>query len=215
VYYHILHRDQTFAGGYLSDAQVHAAINELNGGFSTSGFSFRLDGIRRWNNATWFERVDGASENAEMKRRTRIGGATTLNVWTSGMTRANGYATFPTNYAANPTNDGVVVKWDVIPGNNNPRRSGKTITHEAGHWAGLYHTFQGGCTGSGDSVADTPAQGTPTDSTAGCGPRDTCPNLPGQDPVFNIMDYSSDECRNHFTQGQIDRMWDLVSAYRL
>ncbi|TFK26736.1 hypothetical protein FA15DRAFT_702491 [Coprinopsis marcescibilis] len=197
LFYHVLHRDETFSGGYLSDAQVHAAVDLLNDGFAASRIRFRLDGIRRWRNATWFQSVDGSAENSaierEMKEHTRIGGSNTLNVWTSGslqlichlrMTRAAGYATFPWSYATNSVNDGVVMKWDVIPGGNSVIRSGKTITHEAGHWVGLWHTFQGGCTGDGDFVGDTPAH-TATDFN-GCGTRDTCPDRPGEDPVYLI-----------------------------
>jgi len=73
------------------------------------------------------------------------------------------------------------------------------MTHEAGHWLGLRHTFHGDCDGT-DLVDDTPA----CTSTTGCPDNsNTCDEGAGDldDNVNNFMSYNS--CRTMFTEGQV------------
>lgn len=54
-----------------------------------------------------------------------------------------GYATFPMDFEATPSNDGVVLLYSTLPGSTSDKYNlGRTLTHESGHWVGLYHTFQ-------------------------------------------------------------------------
>jgi hypothetical protein len=90
---------------------------------------------------------------------------------------------------------------------------GDTGTHEVGHWMGLFHTFQGGCTSPNDGVADTPQVAQPN---YGCpGVVDSCPKDPGNDDTKNFMDYVDDKCMNEFTSGQFTRIASQMSAYRI
>jgi hypothetical protein len=75
----------------------------------------------------------------------------------------------------------------------------------------LEHTFNHGCSASGDYVADTPREAQPQfDCPTGA---DTC-TAPGLDPIHNFMDYTQDSCMDMFTQGQADLMSDAWLQFR-
>ncbi|GAA1476005.1 zinc metalloprotease [Nocardioides aestuarii] len=213
VYVHVMAaKDGT---GDVTNQQIAdqvAVLNKTYAGQESSAaadtsFTFSLAGTDRYYNNTWHR--DGAS--AKYRKATRQGGAGALNIWLVDFSYL-GIATFPWDFARNPGVDGIRVHWDSLPGGSIANYNlGETATHEAGHWLGLYHTFQGGCTATNDEVADTPAQGS---ATNGCpAGRDSC-SLPGLDPIHNYMDYSYDSCYTQFTPGQSTRMDDMWAAYR-
>jgi len=203
----------------IPQSQIDAQIAVLNnsysgatGGYNTP-FRFVLAGVTRTTNSTWYNACPNSSAESQMKSATRVGGATTLNIWSTGACGYLGWATFPWSYSSAPSLDGVVILYSSVPGGTAaPYNQGDTATHEVGHWLGLYHTFQGGCSGSGDYVSDTPAERSPA---YGCPTgRDSCRGQAGLDPIENFMDYSDDYCMYKFTSGQSARMDSLSLQYR-
>ncbi|KAF6750421.1 hypothetical protein DFP72DRAFT_911117 [Ephemerocybe angulata] len=219
VYFHVIMKDDTVAGGNISNATVNKQIDVLNAAYGSAGVQFNLKEVSWLNKPEWFTGVAPQnSQQTAMKQALRKGGPSSLNVYTVGFENSDaegllGYATFPSEYKGNPKDDGVVILHSSVPGGSTENFNlGHTLTHETGHWVGLYHTFQGGCGGAGDEVDDTPAESSPA---SGCPVgRDSCSDKPGLDPIHNFMDYSFDSCMNQFTPGQGQRIQAQLAAYR-
>ncbi|KAF9491882.1 metalloprotease [Pleurotus eryngii] len=218
VHWHVIQRSSSISGGNVPDSQIEDSISVMNDDFASTGLSFNLVNITHTTNSDWFGKAaPGTSQQTKMKTTLRAGAASDLNIYSVGFTSGSGsgllgYATFPSDYKRSPKDDGVVILYSSVPGGTTENyNEGRTLTHEVGHWTGLYHTFQGGCSGSGDSVADTPPEASPAN---GCPVgRDSCSGG-GVDPIRNFMDYTYDSCMEEFTPGQAVRLQSQMRTYR-
>ena len=220
MYFHVVTDGAT---GAVTDAAIAAQIAVLNNTYSageggaTTGFTFKLAGITRTDNARWFYANPGGTDEHSMKQALKQGGDNALNYYSTTAGDFLGWAYLPdiTTKPGQTYLDGVVVDWESMRGTSTTYAGrydqGETATHEVGHWLNLEHTFYGGCNAKGDFVDDTPAEKTPT---SGCpAGKDTC-TAPGLDPIHNYMDYSYDSCYTEFTAGQVQRMRDAWLLYR-
>lgn len=234
VVVHVIHN-----GGVenISEAQIQSQFEVLNedyrkmagsngdGNGVDSEIEFRLAKINPDGKCTnGIVRIQSTLTNHQTHQRSQLSNLSFwdntryLNVYVvkSINNGSAGYASFP----GGPDNDDGIVIMHNYFGKTGTASSGlgRTMTHETGHWLGLYHTFNNGCGTDtcldGDYVCDTPPAASPTNFN--CPVKNSCTNdFPDiNDQVQNYLDYSSDACMNMFTSGQKQRMDATLSALR-
>ena len=167
VYFHVI--TASTGEGNLDDATLLTQIEVLNAAYSgaTGGtntpFRFRGVAVDRTPNDAWFGASQGTAAEQEMKAALRQGTAKDLNLYTNAPGGGLlGWATFPWDYASAPLLDGVVVWYASFPGGAaSPYHEGMTAVHEAGHWLGLLHTFQGRSVSRLGTLWPTPRRNAP------------------------------------------------------
>lgn len=209
--------------GKVPEKNLREQIDVLNLAFSgdysekqktmlDTKIKFRINEIRYVNNKGYYNRCDSIEERlmARYSKKTD----SIINIMVCYSYFYLGWAYYPWTFNENNRFNTIFIHKDSIPGGDlELYNKGMTLVHEMGHYFGLIHTFShiGTCV-DGDMIVDTPAEKTPSYE---CNTkRDTCPMIPGKDPVTNFMDYSPDDCVNEFTIQQINRMWESIDTYK-
>lgn len=144
-----------------------------------------------------------------------------LNIWIvrSTLPVVSGFSSFPSD--AGHANDGIVIQYQ-----NSIVGQPYTLSHEVGHYLGLYHTFDGlsncinnNCLLDGDRICDTPPDvtifGVCDTNSCSTEMNDTSgfnPFVSDVNDLPNYMDYTL--CPLSFTQGQSARMNATLTEIR-
>jgi len=210
VAFHVIH--SLSGNGNISDLMIYNQINVLNEAYEQYNIIFTLSSIDRTANDNWFS--DMESYEQQYKQQLNIDPAHHLNIYTGNMPGLLGWSYMPYSWSESYYMHGVCLSYTCLPGGTYPYNLGKTASHEVGHYLGLLHTFDNGCNAPGDYVNDTPYQDDGNNIYT-CNPNlDTCPNQLGTDPVHNYMNYVDDACLTEFTNGQSERMDEMIAQYR-
>lgn len=255
VVFHIVHN-----GGpeNISDSRIIKCLKDLNEAFSNTGAYAQSAGVNTdiqfclavqdpdgnitsgiTRTVSPLTNINMENQDSDLKNLIRWPAQDYLNVWVineinslSSGPGVAGYAYFPSSHGN--LEDGIVIEaqWTGTSTDYS-----KVLIHEAGHYLGCYHTFEGGCTNSnclmdGDRVCDTPPDASTnyvncgaTANTCTSDEDDTSPLNPFRsvglggmgdqvDMTTNYMDYNDLACVNMFTQGQKDRMIPAISIVR-
>lgn len=221
--------------GNVSDSLIYSQIDVLNEDFralagtpgelgADVGVEFRLapfdpngnptTGITRTAKSTYYLETEAYYDSLAWDP------SRYMNLYSTSAGGNLGYVPFLPQQGGVGTNaDRVVCYWEAMgrPGvGGPPYDQGRTVTHEVGHYLGLWHTFSNGCGvatapdcyTTGDRICDTEREST---SHFGCPNTTSCTD---PDPLDNYMNYTDDTCMMRFTSEQANRMRCTLENYR-
>ena len=243
IVFHLIHDN---GPENLTDAEVEQGLSLTNKAFANAGYYDQGTGVstniqfclaRRTpanQGSSGIDRVVSAqytdleanSEDEAMKDLARWDPRDYINVYVvKEICREDncgvaGYAYLPSAHGSSV--DGVVIEARWLAGGE---AAAVVLAHELGHYLGLRHTFQGGCTNDdctqdGDRVCDTPPDQSQV-AVPCTGAVNTCSTdtdsgfaTDENDMITNYMDYGYFACQSAFTQGQTDRMYFFIEGIR-
>ncbi len=200
----------------LRNADTAAVVSAFDTLMADAHIEFRLATIDPWGNPTngiehiYSHELNTGDMNSKLNQWDR---SKYLNVWTNKQFPANGDGTTLLGYSMFPSSvegtnfyvDGIIFVHNTIGTiGTGAGNDGRTLTHEAGHWLNLEHTW--GPTNSpnvacgDDGVADTPI----TQGSFVCNLAASECNAPIIENTQNYMEYAA--CSNMFTKGQVARL---------
>ena len=139
-----------------------------------------------------------------------------------------GYAYFPEDLAYYPETDGVVIDFRCFGTKGtsgieglNAYNLGRTVTHEVGHWLGLFHIWGDKIYDTDKACGDDKVSDTPPAESDNSGnpifpyrPNNRCGSDANGEMFMNYMDYVHDKSMVMFSKGQVTRMTSAINTFR-
>ncbi len=221
--------------GAGSDTNIRFALAKRDpSGCATSTGINRIDatGVLDYENIG----ISTAADRLDLFNLSRWNTEEYLNFWVvseiddnNGNNGTQGYATFSNT---SHQYDGVVCMYNTTGYDptgslgydlKSTSNQNETVIHEFGHYLDLYHTFQGddsgcptdtNCTSDGDRCCDTDAHVRTYSNVCWTGTNNSCTGSNYGEVVQNYMAYSSQDCKDRFSDDQVARMQAILLAGR-
>lgn len=237
---HHISRNDAGLNAVVTEQRINKIMQDLNANYKPGKIQFFTRSIKFVDNTQWNNQFIKQDDFTQNKVLAPFEDAKALNLFyfKTLLNRSNGEITGSLGATALFPNQGNNVK---LSESSLALENTATITHEIGHYLGLYHTDddfrdnQGrielvdgsNCTEAGDKICDTPASPTLTDAnvdglTCEYIGKETDPaGVPYKPDTFNFMTSSGRTranadglCRRRFSQGQIDKMISVLNNER-